>query len=610
MNTASPNAAPAALAQTPAAAAAATATATAPSASTATAGPTILVVEDTPFWQKQIEQALRAGGFAPVMAGNGAEALALLESTCAPRLIISDIEMPQMNGLALLKAVRERPQWQRLPFILLTTGAAKEFVLEATRLRAAEYLLKGSFSAAQLVERAKKWLEQTKPPAPAAVAAPSRNAPRPANAAPAAPAGPPAPKASAFPRLLQRTEALNGIAAQITAGKTLAGVSALIEQLCPTPQSDANASLEVVKNDPMFAMRVMQQANASKRVGTVEEAVRAIGAEAVRKIAKALPAYPQSSKRALQLWQHSVAVGSVMHRIVPRSFEMGAGVAYLIGLLHDLPEILLTQAFPGQYEAALDFADQAHRPLRQIMPDVLSVSMSEIANEVVSQIKLPPLIATPFREFAAANLEPGRSGAMGDRLAMALRFSEYYANALQLTWAPSEAMFAPLTQAECRAAYIAASPLSGIDIRAHALATSKKLAGMPAEESAVAVTGGARRPRLWYARLSSFASLDTVEEALKLMADVELHAEPPSKREHFAGVDGVVVCAPAADTFGVLWYLADRTGQDASGNNRVRVLNILPPASADAPGRVKEVHPSLHYPFTLKAFESAIAMFK
>jgi hypothetical protein len=299
-----------------------------------------------------------------------------------------------------------------------------------------------------------------------------------------------------------------------------------------------------------------------------------------------------------------------MHKIVPRSFEISVGVSYLIGLLHDLPEILLRQAFPAQYEAACDFADQAGRPMRHIMPDIFSVSISDVANDLAALLKLPPLLATPLREYTAATEvigeSSGRSIPIVDRLAQALRFAEYYANALQLTSTPLDAYIAPLSLAECRAAYVATDAINGEDIRSHATCMAAKLAdGVPS------VPGlAAPRLKLWYTRHKSYAEFDPVEEALKCFAHVETHPEPPSKREQFANLDGVVVTAPAMDTFGSLWCLPDRMPQ-GSGSTRPKVLYVLPPSvgTNQKSATVADVG-TLFYPFSLSALEEALKSFR
>ncbi|HEX3356002.1 MAG TPA: response regulator [Tepidisphaeraceae bacterium] len=568
----------------------ATATIPAPNAPATATKTTVMIVEDTPFWQKQIEQALQAAGFATVLANNGKEALVLLEKH-KPRVVVSDIEMPEMTGLEFLNAVRAKPEYLKLPIIMLTTSAAKERILEATRLKAGEYMLKGSFNGDQLADRVKKWLT---PPTKAA-----------ATANPAAPKA----VASAFPRLLQRNEVVAAVTKLAATGKTLANVVASATELCKTSKNNPAALLDIVKHDPIFAMRVMQQANASKRVGTLDEAVKVLGADAISVIAQSLTPQPATSRGALAACQHSIAVASVMHKIVPRSFEMSLGVTYLIGLLHDLPEILLRQAFPAQYEAATDFADQANRSLRQIMPDVFSVSMAEIAGELATLLKLPPLIATPLREYAAATgaigSEAGRPGPMVDRLALALRYAEYYANALQLPLTPYSASIAPLTLTDCRTAYIATDAINGSEIRSHTLEITKQLHGDAANQPATSEA----KPKIWYARHNSFAPLDPVEEALKLLADVVVYSEPPSKREHFDNLNGVIVCAPSIDTFGLLWCLPDRMPQ-ASATNRLNVLHVLPSSNADSKRAAAENINTLCYPFSQATLEATFKLFR
>jgi CheY-like chemotaxis protein len=546
------------------------------------AATTILIVEDTPLWQRQILHAMQTAGYTTVLANNGVEALALLK-THTPEVIISDIEMPQMTGLELMKTLRGMARWQKVPIILLTTSTAKERIVEAIRLQAVQYMLKGSFSAEQLTERVKKCLDSSKAaPSPVVAKQPS----------------------SAFPRLLHRGEVLAAIAALALEGKTLAGVAELAAELCRTSPNNPAAMSEIVRHDPIFAMRVLQQANSIKRVGTVEEGLRVVGVKGLLSIAQSLSAYPAKSNKARAMWQHSVAVASVMHKIVPKSFEMSVGVAYAIGLLHDLPEILLRQAFPSQYEAAADFADQAGRPLRHIMPDVFGVSICDITNELLTALKLPPLIAAPLRDYAALSESCGEKSARPspglDRLALALRFAEYYANALQMTSSPADAFIAPLSPAECRAAYVSADPINGAEIRAHAIALTKKLDGDATEDPVVTT----QRPRLWYARHNSYAPLDPVEDALRVFAEVQTHAEPPSKREHFATIDAVVVCAPAVDTFGLLWCLPDRT---TSAAGRPRILYLLPSSAGPEAKRptTDDVKTLLH-PFSLASLEDAM----
>ena len=101
----------------------------------------ILVVEDIPPLLAGIEAVLAAEGYTIFTAGNGVEALKVLE-TVRPDLIVADIMMPQMDGYALYVAVRSRPEWTPIPFIFLTAKATKDDVLKGKALGAEDYITK------------------------------------------------------------------------------------------------------------------------------------------------------------------------------------------------------------------------------------------------------------------------------------------------------------------------------------------------------------------------------------------------------------------------------------------------------------------------------------
>lgn len=85
---------------------------------------TVLVVEDDPS-QQRLYQAYLQQDYRVLLAGNGEEALKLLEQQGAD-LILSDINMPGMNGLALRDKLNAHPSYQLLPFIFITHGQALE----------------------------------------------------------------------------------------------------------------------------------------------------------------------------------------------------------------------------------------------------------------------------------------------------------------------------------------------------------------------------------------------------------------------------------------------------------------------------------------------------
>jgi len=80
---------------------------------------TIVVMDDDLALQMVLEIALRESGYDVVLANNGADGLKLLE-TIKPALIISDIMMPQMDGVETFGRLRERLQDEGIPILILT----------------------------------------------------------------------------------------------------------------------------------------------------------------------------------------------------------------------------------------------------------------------------------------------------------------------------------------------------------------------------------------------------------------------------------------------------------------------------------------------------------
>jgi len=84
-------------------------------------------------------------------AGDGVEALKVLE-TKKVGLVLSDINMPNMDGVQLLTSVRARPEWGDIPFIMITTEGSQAKVMEAIQLGAQGYVRK-PFTAEQIKEK-------------------------------------------------------------------------------------------------------------------------------------------------------------------------------------------------------------------------------------------------------------------------------------------------------------------------------------------------------------------------------------------------------------------------------------------------------------------------
>ncbi|MGH9611324.1 MAG: response regulator, partial [Bryobacteraceae bacterium] len=84
-------------------------------------------------------------------ASDGVEALKILENTPVS-LLLSDINMPNMDGLQLLTNLRSHPNWKQLSVIMISTEGGQAKVLEAVQLGAKGYVRK-PFTAEQIKEK-------------------------------------------------------------------------------------------------------------------------------------------------------------------------------------------------------------------------------------------------------------------------------------------------------------------------------------------------------------------------------------------------------------------------------------------------------------------------
>ncbi len=118
----------------------------------------ILVVDDHQLLLEAIRDLLLADGYEVGTAANGLEALDCIQGR-TPDLILSDINMPQMNGYDLYQKVRENPSWVRIPFIFLTARGERTDVLRGKALGAEDYFVK-PFDSEDLLTTIKSRLER------------------------------------------------------------------------------------------------------------------------------------------------------------------------------------------------------------------------------------------------------------------------------------------------------------------------------------------------------------------------------------------------------------------------------------------------------------------
>ena len=109
--------------------------------------PRVMIVDDAEGMRAYLATLFGKRGFEVDTCDDGRRALALLESGAAPDVVLLDVMMPRIDGLATLAAIRE--QWPELPVLMVSVVGKAGTIVEAMRLGAADYLTK-PFEEAEL----------------------------------------------------------------------------------------------------------------------------------------------------------------------------------------------------------------------------------------------------------------------------------------------------------------------------------------------------------------------------------------------------------------------------------------------------------------------------
>jgi HD-like signal output (HDOD) protein/ActR/RegA family two-component response regulator len=527
----------------------------------------VMVVDDMAIFREPIAECLRHAGFETECAGNGRDALVAMCKS-PPDVLLLDLAMPQVDGLKVLRAMRGEPRLAGVPVILLTAVSDRPCVVEAARLGVRDYMLKSRFSVDELVTRIRRRLADAAGPATGggAAGAPPAGGGTPAAAAAAA-APVPAPRPATVvdpdykpPRLLTREESLER-AERAFDMKTMPGVVMEVIARAASPRTDSADLAALIGRDSMLAAKVLQAANsaayASSRgmVATLPEAVRNIGCGTVRNVAASLgifevmPPQTDESFNPVRCWQHSLAVAVLCERLAGLSDLCPPNVAYLVGLCHDLGEILFRTAFAAEYRQVMEAQERSGMRRDAVERLMLGVSHNEVVNLILGKLGLPDSIRRPIEAMGSP------SQRSTDPAARILTMANAYANGLSLCESKL-ARVSPVTRADCRAATGQDEPPvpDGAGFAGEIVALTALLARLSAAQEReltrplLARSAGAR---VWLARDRAFSSYDPIAAALgQVAAEVRAENRLPTAAEA-QDVDRVVVVGRTTSAAGV-----------------------------------------------------------
>jgi len=104
-------------------------------------GKHILIIDDSASIRQVVKINLSAAGYSISEAVDGKDALTKIEAQ-KPDLIISDINMPNMDGLTFVRKVKENPEFKFIPIIMLTTESQEEKKMEGMSIGVKAWLVK------------------------------------------------------------------------------------------------------------------------------------------------------------------------------------------------------------------------------------------------------------------------------------------------------------------------------------------------------------------------------------------------------------------------------------------------------------------------------------
>jgi CheY-like chemotaxis protein len=109
----------------------------------------ILIVEDSSFYRRGLEQSLKRAGFAVMSAATGEEGLQAAQDH--PDLIVLDMMLPKLNGMMVLRVLRGAPATREIPVIVLSGTAMERDVEQAQKLGISRFFKKESSPTVQIV---------------------------------------------------------------------------------------------------------------------------------------------------------------------------------------------------------------------------------------------------------------------------------------------------------------------------------------------------------------------------------------------------------------------------------------------------------------------------
>lgn len=133
---------------------------------------TIVLIEDDQFLGGLIAEKLTKEGYRVVHAFDGKEGLAKTKEE-RPELVLLDIILPGIDGFEVIQKLKEDPQTNAIPVVMLTNLGQREDVERAMALGATDYIIKAHFTPNEIIEKVASVVGKPAPASPPPASTPT-----------------------------------------------------------------------------------------------------------------------------------------------------------------------------------------------------------------------------------------------------------------------------------------------------------------------------------------------------------------------------------------------------------------------------------------------------
>lgn len=380
-----------------------------------------MVVDDEEIPRQMLEFALASEGFRCLGAGDGAQALAMLESN-AFDLVVTDIRMPNMHGHALVVQLLEL---EHPPVIAVHTSVVEPRIVKDLMLRGVDDIVfkptdYKAFAAKMKMLVSRRRIAVAKAKSQSELSAESQG-----SASDAKARDPSAAASSTDALELPDSISINDKLDDVFAALPMSPTSIEIYQLTLDNEVETREIVARIEMEPFLAAEILRLGNSShynpsgQRISDLVLIVNRIGRRRIGELALGASACNTLKERrfsgldAEMLWRRSTAA-SIAAQILGDQRERSETAGLVLGaVMHLQGRVGLCSEFPEEYEIMTAVAKQTEGSLSEIERRIFGITQSKTMSQLLGRWNIPSEISWPLSELESsyaqiAKLEPRR----------------------------------------------------------------------------------------------------------------------------------------------------------------------------------------------------------